>query len=82
MMGVRVKTESGESVDGYNIVLGGGVDDTQAVAREVWKSVAYSDIPPLMERLLKAYLSGRETGETFTQFTNRNSVENIRKLAS
>lgn len=82
MMGVRVKTESGESVDGYNIVLGGGVDDTQAVAREVWKSVAYSDIPPLMERLLKAYLSGRETGETFTQFTNRNSVENIRILAS
>jgi ferredoxin-nitrite reductase len=82
MMGVRVKTESGDTVDGYNIVLGGGVDDTQAVAREVWKSIAYTDIPPLMERLLKAYLAGRATGETFAQFTNRHPVEEIQKLAS
>jgi ferredoxin-nitrite reductase len=82
MMGVRVKTESGETVDGYNIVLGGGVDDTQAVAREVWKSIAYTDIPPLMERLLKAYLANRDSAETFSQFTNRHSVEDIHKLAS
>ena len=80
MMGVRVKTESGESVDGYNIVLGGGVDDTQAVAREVWKSVAYTDIPPLIERLLKFYLTGRNEGETFAQFTNRHPIEDLRKM--
>ncbi len=82
MMGVRVKTESGDSVDGYHIVLGGGVDDTQAVAREVWKSVAYTEIPPLMERLLKAYLAGREKDETFAQFTNRHPVDELRNLAS
>ena len=80
MMGVRVKTESGETVDGYNIVLGGGVDDTQAVAREVWKSIAYTDVPPLMERLLKSYLAGRESAETFAQFTNRQSIDEIQKI--
>jgi ferredoxin-nitrite reductase len=80
MMGVRVKTESGDTVDGYNIVLGGGVDDAQAVAREVWKSIAFTDIPPLMEKLLKFYLAGRESGETFAQFTNRHSIEDIRKI--
>jgi ferredoxin-nitrite reductase len=80
MMGVRVKTESGESVDGYNIVLGGGVDDTQAVAREVWKSIAFADIPPLMERLLNFYLTAREDGESFAQFANRHSVEEIQKI--
>ncbi len=82
MMGVRVKTASGESVDGYNIVLGGGGDDTQSVAREIWKSIAYCKIPPLIERLLNAYLAGRVLGETFAQFANRHSVEDIHKLAS
>ena len=80
MMGVRVKTDSGDTVDGYNIVLGGGVDDTQAVAREVWRSIAYTDIPPLMERLLNFYLAGRADGETFAQFTNRHSIEEIQKV--
>jgi ferredoxin-nitrite reductase len=82
MMGVRVKTVSGESVDGYNIVLGGGVDDTKAIAREVWKSVAYTDIPPLMEKLLRAYQSCRNEGETFAQFTNRHSVEDLQTFAA
>ncbi|TAG08701.1 MAG: NirA family protein [Verrucomicrobia bacterium] len=80
MMGVRVKTDSGESVDGYNIVLGGGVDDTQAVAREVWKSVAFTDVPPLLERLLGAYQTGRKDEETFAQFANRHSVQDIHQL--
>lgn len=81
MMGVRVKTPTGDSVDGYNIVLGGGVDDTQAVAREVWKAVAYTDIPPLLERLLKAYQLQRASGETFARFTNRHTPEALKAMA-
>ncbi len=80
MMGVKVKNAAGESVDGYNIVLGGGVDDTQAVAREVWKSIAYTDVPPMMEKLLVSYLAKRNDAETFAQFTNRHSVEEIQSL--
>ena len=82
MMGVRVKTESGESVDGYNILLGGGVDDTQAVAREVWKAVPYTDIPPMMERLLTAYQNNRVDDESFARFSNRHSVEDLQALIS
>ncbi|MBC8126763.1 MAG: NirA family protein, partial [Gloeobacteraceae cyanobacterium ES-bin-144] len=81
MMGVRVKTPSGESVDGYNIALGGGVDDTQAIAREVWKAVAFSDVPPLMEGLIKAYQTKRNDGESFAQFTKRHSIEELQSLA-
>jgi ferredoxin-nitrite reductase len=81
LMGVRVKTAAGESVDGYNIVIGGGVDDTQAIAREVWKSVAYTDIPPLLEKLLKTYQLQRIEGETFAQFTKRHSPEALQAMA-
>ena len=75
MMGVKVKNAAGESVEGYNIVLGGGVDDTQAVAREIWKGIAYTDIPPMMEKLLIAYLAQRQESETFAQFTKRHTPE-------
>jgi len=78
MMGVRVKTETGETVDGYNIVLGGGVDDTQAVAREIWKAIPYTDIPPMIEKLLTHYLAKRDADETFVTFVNRHSVEELK----
>ena len=80
MMGSRVKTATGDTVDGYNIVLGGGVDDTQAIAREVWKSVAFTDIPPLMEKLMNAYLAKRDEGETFAGFSNRHSIDELHVL--
>ncbi len=82
MMGVPVKNAAGETVDGYNIVLGGGVDDTQAVAREIWKSVAFTDIPPMMEKLLIAYLAKRAEGENFAEFTNRHTPEDIQALVA
>ncbi|WAC18262.1 NirA family protein [Luteolibacter sp. SL250] len=81
MMGARVKMEDGSTVDGYNIVLGGGVDDTQAIAREVWKSIPFTDIPPLIEQLLVAYLRERENDESFANFTNRHTPDELRELS-
>ena len=80
MMGVRVKTPSGDSVDGYNIVLGGGVDDTQSVAREIWKAISYDDIPPLLEKLLNTYQARRAEGESFAEFTNRHTPEALHDM--
>ncbi|WP_367872711.1 NirA family protein [Luteolibacter sp. Populi] len=80
MMGTRVKVEDGSTVDGYNIVLGGGCDDHQAIAREVWKSVRADEIEPLVEQLLCAYLAQRTAGESFATFTRRLSVEELQSL--
>lgn len=77
LMGVPVKNSAGETVDGYNIVLGGGVDDTQAIAREVWKSIPFTEIPPLLEKLLTHYLAHRHSGETFVTFSNRQPLEDL-----
>jgi ferredoxin-nitrite reductase len=77
LMGTRVKNEAGESVDGFNIVLGGGVDDTQAIAKEVWKSIDADDVPQLIEQLLIVYLRDRSDGELFADFTRRHSSEQL-----
>ena len=80
MMGTRVKIEDGSTVDGYNIVLGGGCDDQQYIAREVWKSIPFPEVPPLIESLLKAYAATREGDETFNVFANRLSVDELKSL--
>ncbi len=77
LMGTPVKNGAGETVDGYNVVLGGGVDDTQAIAREIWKSIPFTEIPALMEKLLSHYLNTREPGETFISYSNRQPIEDL-----
>ena len=80
MMGTRVKVEDGSTVDGYIIVLGGGVDDTQAIAREIWKSVRADEMPALIERMLVVYLRDRTGDESFARFANRHTPEQLMEL--
>ena len=80
MMGVPVKLDSGEKVEGYNIVLGGGCDDDQFVAKEAFKGVPFSDAPALIEQLLKAYLANRKGTESFAHFTRRLELDELKNL--
>lgn len=82
MMGTRVKIADGSTVDGYNIVLGGGIDDQQGIAREIWKSVKADEVPGLVERLLCAYLAERAEGESFASFTRRLSIDQLQGLVT
>jgi ferredoxin-nitrite reductase len=82
LMGTRVKVGDGSTVDGYNIVLGGGVDDARAIAREIWSGVAFDKVPALIEQLLCSYLATRHDGESFTTFTRRLSVDELKHLIS
>lgn len=86
MMGVKVKNEAGESIEGYNIVLGGGVDDDQFVARDAFKSVPFEQVPQLVETLLKYYLQHRVGKQTFAEFSRTMDLgdfqETLTKIAS
>jgi len=82
MIATKVKMPDGESVEGYNIVLGGGTDDTRGIAREIWKSIPFPEIPPLIESLLKTYAATRLEGETFNAFANRLSVDELKSLSA
>jgi ferredoxin-nitrite reductase len=78
------KVEQGEeSVEGYHVYIGGGAASTaeQAMARDYAQSVAFDDLPPLLERLLAAWLAHRLTSESFFEFCRRHEIAQLRDLA-
>ena len=82
---VDLDKEGGEeSVEGYHVYIGGGAASTaeQAMAREYAQSVAFDDLPPLLERLLAAWLAHRQApGESFFEFCRRHEIATLRELA-
>jgi ferredoxin-nitrite reductase len=80
------KVAQGEdSVEGYHVYIGGGAASTaeQAMAREYARSVAFDDLPPLLERLLASWLAHRRTPpESFFEFCRRHEIAALRELAS
>jgi ferredoxin-nitrite reductase len=81
LQGVKTQCE-GESVEGYNIVFGGGVGHDQAVAKQVFTAIPFSQVPDLIENVLKVYQARREPGESFASFTRRHEVKRLQELFS
>lgn len=81
MQGVKTQV-NGESVEGYNIVLGGGSGHDSGIAREVFKGIPFTQIPRLIEHSLKIYLQRREPGESFARFTRRHAVKELQEMFS
>ncbi len=81
LLGTKV-TENGEQVEGYNIVFGGGVDQDQGIAQEVFKGIPFSRVPKLLEQVLNVYLENRNKGESFAAFTRRHDAGELQELFS
>jgi ferredoxin-nitrite reductase len=75
LLGTRVEGE-----EGYQVVIGGGADDTQGLARELVPAIKASDLPAVMERLFRAYLELRTPGESFLSFTRRHDVQTLQSF--
>jgi ferredoxin-nitrite reductase len=81
LQGVKV-TLSGEVMEGYHIVFGGGFGHNQAVAKHVFSNIPFSQIPRLLEHVLQVYLVRREPGESFAAFTRRHAVKELQEMFS
>ncbi len=79
LIGSKVKVGD-ESVEGYAVVLGGGVEEHQAIAHEVFPGTAFEELKPLLLNVLKTYLEKREGKETFWEFSRRHSAEELKTL--
>ena len=75
-------TLSGEQVEAYHVVLGGGYGPNQAVGKEIFRGVPVSVLPQLLERVLGTYLARREAGESFAAFTRRHDLKRLQELFS
>jgi ferredoxin-nitrite reductase len=80
-LGAKTKI-GGESVDGYHIFVGGGFGKNQAVGRQLFSGVAADRLPETIERILRGYLSFREGGESFLQFTTRHELRTLQEMFS
>lgn len=71
-----------DGAEGYHVVLGGGMDHEQGIARELFRGVRASEINPLVERLLGTYTAQKHRGETFIEWVRRHSVKELQEKFS
>ena len=75
LLGTKVNGE-----EGYQVVIGGGCDRDQGLARELIPSVAYSELPPLLESLFAAFEERRNPNESFLEFSRRHSIPELQSF--
>jgi ferredoxin-nitrite reductase len=75
LMGVRVDGE-----EGYQVVLGGGSDRDQRLARELIRGIKFSELEPLMHRLFHAYTKQAFLNESFLDFTRRHQIAELKQF--
>ena len=71
--------DDGEMVDGYQVFIGGGWGSRRAIAKRLYEAVAFDDLPPLIEKLLLVYTNERVDDESFSKFSLRVSVDEIKQ---
>lgn len=77
LMGVKVNGE-----EGYQVVIGGGSDQDQGIARELIPAIRFNDLPPVMERLFRAYTTQCHPEESFLSFTRRHSITELQSFCT
>jgi ferredoxin-nitrite reductase len=77
LMGVKVGGE-----EGYQVVIGGGSDSDQGIARELIPAIRFNDLPPVMEQLFHAYTTQRHEEESFLGFTRRHSIAELQSFCA
>jgi len=68
--------------EGYHVVLGGGMDHEQGIAREILRGVPAGEVNGLVAKILQTFESHRTSGETFAQWSRRHSVGELQELLS
>jgi ferredoxin-nitrite reductase len=67
---------------GYHVVLGGGMGDEQGIAREVFRGIAATEVPSLVEKILTTYEKHKQPGETFVTWARHHTLGQLQELLS
>ena len=83
LVGARVAVgDDGDTVEGYNVVVGGGYGADAKIARDLVENVKADDAPALVERLLNSYLAHRQgADESFQAFADRHAIDELKRFA-
>jgi sulfite reductase (ferredoxin) len=75
--GKKLKKD-GQSVDAFYFCVGGGLNEHARTARPLGFRAAAEDCPDAIVRMLQAYESTRDPGETLRSYFNRTSDDDLR----
>ncbi|MEC4814378.1 MAG: precorrin-3B synthase [Scytonema sp. PMC 1069.18] len=77
LLGVTIQQE-GKTMQGYKVYVG---DGNETFGRELYHSVPFPELPPLLDIMLQTYLTKRtNNNESFGQFANRYAIAELQKL--
>ena len=71
-----------DGADGYHLVLGGGMDQEQGIARELFRGLRATEINALSEKILITYEAQKKRGESFVTWARRHSVKELQEILS
>jgi ferredoxin-nitrite reductase len=79
LIGQRVTvSDEGDTVDGYNVCVGGGFGPDAGIGRELFSDVKAEDAPRLVEQMLKRWMANRASDEeSFADFTRRHEIDQL-----
>ena len=82
MQGTTLRGEAGDKIEAYDIFLRGGQGAEASIGRPLIRRVPKSEINGYVERLVGAYLAERQSGETYRQYFERKSDEDLTVIAA
>jgi ferredoxin-nitrite reductase len=77
LMGVKVGGE-----EGYQVLIGGGADQDQGLARELIPAIRFTELPAKMESLFATYIRQRKPEESFRAFTRRHTIAELQSFCN
>jgi ferredoxin-nitrite reductase len=77
LMGVKVGGE-----EGYQVLIGGGADQDQGLARELIPAIRFTELTSKIESLFAAYVQQRRPEESFLAFTRRHTIAELQSLCA
>lgn len=73
------KTSDGR--EAYNVFVGGGFGSRANCGRQLYQAMAFEEVKPTVERMLRVYLEKRESpSESFQSFANRHDVGSLQVM--
>ncbi len=68
--------------EAYHVFVGGGFGSHRAVGRQLFTAMPFEELQITVEKMLRTYLERRESGESFQDYTQRYSVEELQRFFS
>jgi ferredoxin-nitrite reductase len=77
LMGVKVGGE-----EGYQVLIGGGADQDQGLARELIAAIRFTELTSKIESLFATYIQQHRPGESFLAFTRRHTIAELQSFCN